>query len=123
MKEELDDRDLRDRFHRLHEEIDASTPPFAVRPPHTIKRLPILWTLASVGAAAVLVVVLWSAVIQNGRTTVSGIDLNVVAWTAPSDYLLETPGRELLRTIPVFDVTDYAVSSSDLSSGAADTSS
>jgi hypothetical protein len=45
-----------------------------------------------------------------------------VAWPAPSDFLLDTPGQELLSTLPTFGVEEYTVHSSDPGSGVADTS-
>jgi hypothetical protein len=123
MTVESDDQDLRARFHELREEVTASVPPFVVRPVPTTKRLPLLWTLAALGATTIVAVLLWTSVFQTGQASMPGIDLSLVAWTAPSDYLLETPGNELLRTLPKFDVADYTVQSSDPGFGVADTSS
>jgi hypothetical protein len=40
---------------------------------------------------------------------VTGIDLSEVTWEAPSDVLLDVPGRELLRTVPIIDVPRPAI--------------
>jgi hypothetical protein len=36
------------------------------------------------------------------------LDLGSVGWRAPSDFLLETPGRELLTEVPAFTATATA---------------
>jgi len=35
----------------------------------------------------------------------TGIDLAEVSWRAPSDVLLDVPGRNLLRRVPLIDIT------------------
>jgi hypothetical protein len=37
-------------------------------------------------------------------TALTGLDPGEVTWHAPSDFLLEVTGRDLLRTIPLVDV-------------------
>jgi predicted anti-sigma-YlaC factor YlaD len=63
-----------------------------------------LWTLA--GAAAVVVVVLMAGMTLRQRTArmIPGDELaaaqKLAEWRAPSDGLLVTPGREILRKMP-----------------------
>jgi hypothetical protein len=63
-----------------------------------------VWTLA--GASAAVVVVLIFAVTLQRRTArrIPGDELaaaqKLAEWRAPSDGLLATPGREMLRTMP-----------------------
>lgn len=103
MNQEHDDGDLRIRFHELRDEVTESVPPFAVpRSPGIRPGIPV-WSLAAVGAAAGLALLLWSGVARTGQNQESVIDLGIVAWTAPSDFLLDTPGRGLLRTIPTIN--------------------
>ena len=64
--------------------------------------------------ALVAVVVLPALMVYRSRaaspidyerfTALTGIDLGDVTWKAPSDFLLDTPGDELLRTVPVIDI-------------------
>ena len=38
-------------------------------------------------------------------TALTGLDPGEVTWRAPSDFLLDIPGSELLRTVPLIEVT------------------
>ena len=42
-------------------------------------------------------------------TALTGLDLGEVTWEAPSDFLLDFPGRELLRRVPLLEVNAPAV--------------
>src|SRR5688500_8954331 len=42
-------------------------------------------------------------------TALTGIDLNEVTWKAPSDFLLDFPGRELLRRVPIIEIQAPAI--------------
>ena len=44
-------------------------------------------------------------------TALTGIDLNEVTWEAPSDFLLDVPGRDLLRRVPIMEIRAPIVSS------------
>lgn len=37
-------------------------------------------------------------------TALTGLDPGEVTWTAPSDVLLDVPGKDLLRAVPVIDI-------------------
>jgi hypothetical protein len=37
-------------------------------------------------------------------TALTGLDPGEVTWHAPSDFLLDIPGRELLRTVPIIEI-------------------
>ena len=37
-------------------------------------------------------------------TALTGIDLGQVTWRAPSDFLLDVPGRDLLRRVPLLEI-------------------
>jgi hypothetical protein len=117
-----DDLDLRARFNELRDEVELSKPPFVQRQLRPVRRRPLVWGVAAVGAAGALLATVWVSLLQNHSVSVTGIDLGAVAWTAPSDFLLDTPGREILRTLPRIGVEDYMVQSSDPESGVADTS-
>jgi len=78
--------------------------------------------LAIIGAAATVAVLLLSGVFSTGQTPKSVIDLGAVAWSAPSDFLLETPGRDFLRTIPVISAEELAPTNTDPGKSAIDTS-
>jgi len=42
-------------------------------------------------------------------TMLTGIDLKEVTWEAPSDFLLEVPGRDLLRGVPIIEIRTPAL--------------
>src|SRR5687767_8461161 len=95
-----DDRDLRDMFARLRREDHSHAPPF--RLPASRPVSPWATPVKVAAAAAVILVAVVLAVPDSGsrRPPVQLVDLGDAAWHSPTDFLLNTPGRELLRTIP-----------------------
>lgn len=99
------DRDLREQFAALRHKTGAGAPSFRStsddgarrRRPGTRLRYPIAVTL---GAASVAALAL--AVVHFGARRATLVDLTGVRWKAPTDFLLRTPGAELLRTMPAF---------------------
>lgn len=101
------DADLREYFAALRREERRAAPPFHV--PAWVRRsrprrtLPVAASAVLVGGAAALL--LWVG--ARGRPTESTLSgsLTAAAWISPTDFLLETPGRDLLRVVPdvVFD--------------------
>lgn len=91
---------LRGRFAVLRREEEEHVPEFAslwrgrVRAPRGKAR----WVVAAACALIVVVAVLWSRSGKRGPEEVSVA--SITEWKAPTDFLLETPGRELLRTVP-----------------------
>jgi hypothetical protein len=103
-----DDRDLRDRFAVLRREEEAQAPRFALP-----LRVPVAprgrWSAprlvgVTVSLVAMVVAVFWLGIVapkppRNGVAVAS-----ITEWTAPTDFLLQTPGGELLRTVPAVGV-------------------
>ena len=93
-----DDRDLRERFARLRDEERAHAPAFQVT-----RQAP-RWTWSPrVGiAAAIILIALVLARPDQTPPQVAHqlIDPGAATWESPTDFLLITPGRELLRTVP-----------------------
>ena len=93
-----DDRDLREAFARLRDSERETIPPFRITPPapHFTPRLAF--------AALVLIVVIAGALFVVRRTreprAVPQTEVTLSTWRAPTDFLLQTPGRELLSTTP-----------------------
>lgn len=101
------DRDLREHFARLRSEDARDAPSFPallardfVRTPTArSSRLRPLLALAAVVTLAVLLV-------HARRTSLPSGDVPATPppalgqWGAPTDFLLDTPGRELLATVP-----------------------
>jgi len=82
--------DLRERFHQLREEEHA--PPF--RPSRSKRR-----SRAALRYALALIVIAlgFAALVHHRRPPVTE---SIVTWKAPTDFLLRTPGSELLSTVP-----------------------
>jgi hypothetical protein len=104
------DRDLRDLFSRMREEDRARLPAF--RSATAPRKRSLIWRQVVVaGAAAAAIVVATLAVSDYRRSaaererTRMELQRRVFAgtsWTSPTDFLLDTPTTELLRTVPSF---------------------
>ena len=100
---------LRRRFAVLRQEEEQHAPEFAglwnacaaTRRQGKARagvRRQVRWLAATACALAALLAFFWirSAQRRPEETTAASI----TEWKAPTDFLLETPGRELLRTVP-----------------------
>lgn len=117
MSRQPDDEDLVDRFAAMRRAEAAAAPAFAnVRARGKRQRslrAPFALGLAAVATAAIVVAVLASR--NRIERAPVGIDLRSASWTAPTDFLLDTPGRWMLRDLPEiaspasmqFDTTSY----------------
>jgi hypothetical protein len=114
-----EDRDLRELFARLRADDKAAARPFQAvvnearrrrrsREPGGLRRVAAL--------AAILLLLAGGAVMVLSRQPHPGrrgppaalvrLDLRSTWWTAPTDFLLDTPGDRLLRTLPDLGPTD-----------------
>jgi hypothetical protein len=109
-----DDKNLRDAFGALRQETQASAPSFAsltsATAMHTWRRRHRRRRGALV-VAAIMIPTFIALRARSARgpdferfTALTGLDPGEVTWRAPSDFLLDVPGRDLLRTIPLVDV-------------------
>lgn len=104
----MDDQTLRARFRALADDDARRTPAFpsdqslARRRSMAMRRTRRGWQAAGVfavtSAAAAAVFTIWP------RQPQLLLDLSGVTWTAPSDFLLETPGSEYLSRLPTIDI-------------------
>lgn len=113
-----DDRDLRDAFEALGSRVRATEPSFdeltsgdslnAARWRQRRRR-------RTAGAALLAVVVVIPGFLAlrartersldyERFTALTGLDLNEVTWEAPSDFLLDFPGRDLLSRVPIIEI-------------------
>lgn len=104
MSHDPSDLDLRERFAALRREVEAHTPPLALPEAPLPRARPLPAWAAAAAVAAVIVGALW---LLRGRDVRGTPDLGQqllasAQWVAPTDFLLETPGRELLRGVPGF---------------------
>jgi len=103
------DDDLRARFAELRREEEAQTPEFAFPSPSRAwqgRR----WSAGKLIAGAVCLATIVAAVFllrlvpTNPEQKPGKQVASVAEWRSPTDFLLETPGRELLRTVPAIGV-------------------
>jgi hypothetical protein len=91
---------LRRRFAVLRREEERHAPEFATlwKAQTGARRRKVRWVAASACALIALLALFWirSAQRRPDDKTVASI----TEWKAPTDFLLETPGRELLRAVP-----------------------
>jgi hypothetical protein len=97
-----DDRDLRNRFARLRSEDRSHVPPF--HPPVAGNASRSRWPIGIAIAAAIALVAL--VLTQRDPRPLVPVDLSVAAWRSPTDFLLDTPGRDMLRRVPVLGSPD-----------------
>jgi hypothetical protein len=96
---------LRERFEDLRADLGRRTPSFRSvverRPQRLALRLPIAAALFLMLLLAITVIVLKSRVSQE---RFSSADLaaarSISTWHSPTDFLLRTPGHELLDSVP-----------------------
>lgn len=92
-----DDRDLRARFAELRRQDALRAPEFA----GLIRRSrPPMFRRMAVAAVCVLVAGLLVLVLYPRRPAPPALSLT--QWRSPTDFLLQTPGRDLLRSVPRF---------------------
>jgi hypothetical protein len=88
-----DDRDLREAFGRLRESESRLVPPFRIAaPPRPAFRLAFV--------AAMLVLLIAVGYFTRSRHQERRNTTSISNWRAPTDFLLRTPGRELIDSVP-----------------------
>ena len=107
-----DDRDLRERFAALRAEEQRRAPRFSAvwaaaedrRGRRQGRRAGLRLAAAFAGAALLtLAVFVWRPSSPPPPAPGSEpVPPSITEWRAPTDFLLETPGREVLRTVPRF---------------------
>jgi hypothetical protein len=102
MTDDRFERELRERFGALRAEVERVTPAFGLRPRPAKRRGATVWLAAA--AAVVLIVAGRLAFFDDAQSQAYTFDLAGAYWTAPTDFLLNTPGLELLSEVPEIDV-------------------
>jgi hypothetical protein len=97
------DRDLREWFAEMRREDQAHAGEFGnllhrARPRANPMRLS-GWVAVAAGLAAMIAVVVMS-IPRSGRRNIGGPEISITEWKSSTDFLLRTPGLELLRTVP-----------------------
>jgi hypothetical protein len=100
------DRELREMFARLKQEDRARVPSFRTPMAREAPRSGRAARVA-IAAAIVLIALVLARPDQTPRTTPRQVvDLGAAAWQSPTDFLLITPGSELLRSVPAVGMPD-----------------
>jgi hypothetical protein len=97
------DSDLRNRFAELRREDWAHSGEFSsflqrARPRADPKRLSAGVALAAALAVVIAVAVVW--IPRSGRRAMRRPEVSITEWKSSTDFLLRTPGLEMLRTVP-----------------------
>ena len=97
-----DDRDLEQRFEELRANDLRSTPRFQPHATRVRRFVPIRFAFAAVALVVVAIGILFA--LPRPRVDFDAGDETVMrtvsAWNAPTDFLLKTPGSEMLSTTP-----------------------
>lgn len=114
MKGYADDSDLRERFARLREDDRARSPAFSQLIDPALRRqgrrgrpAPTVRVGLAIGSiAAIAALIFWPGRVSRSppeglwdSPAVTPLELAGV-WRSPTDFLLETPGLDLLRNVP-----------------------
>jgi hypothetical protein len=109
-----EDRDLKDAFEALGRSVRSTEPSFDQMTSHETlnaarwrqQRHRAVLLVIGVAVPAFLALRAHSddALDYKRFTALTGLDLSEVTWEAPSDYLLDVPGRDLLRRVPLIEV-------------------
>jgi len=98
-----DDLDLRQRFHELRDEEQRAIPPFATSapPPRALVRR---WAPLAAAASLLLIVSTVIFTVRPRSVSFTASDraaaTAVAEWQPQTDFLLRTPGSELLTSTP-----------------------
>jgi hypothetical protein len=102
-----DDRDLRAAFAGLRHETSAGATPFRMPVAVPLRRA-VRWHARPLVATALLAAAMVTVVVVRRhaeREAMMAPFLASTTWQSPTDYLLVTPGQELLSAVPTIGST------------------
>jgi hypothetical protein len=109
-----DDRDLTGAFRALGGQAWQDAPTFQeltsrealnqLRRERRGRRVALLIVLVAISGVLTARGVAGRGMDYERFTALTGLDLGEVTWEAPSDFLLNYPGRNLLRTVPLTEI-------------------
>jgi hypothetical protein len=100
----MSDEQIRQAMKQAH--ADESAPPFAaLLTGRRQARVRPAWLAVATGAVALGLALF----LRPAQPQPVASERGLPSWTAPTDFLLETPGASILRTVPslAVDVPDY----------------
>lgn len=102
MSQGMDEEDLGRAFGALRQSTEGAVPPFrAPAPRRTGRRL--AWHERPLAALGLIVLAAAGLMVQRrvaARRALLQPFLTTTQWQSPTDYLLQTPGHELLSAVP-----------------------
>ena len=102
MTDHTEDRDLRAAFDALRRETIAGLAPFRL-PRVAPARHAVRWHFRPLIATGLLAAAMVAVVVERRnaeRERMMAPFLSSTTWTSPTDFLLATPGKELMSTVP-----------------------
>jgi hypothetical protein len=108
MSGQWQDQQLREHFQELRRDETGSAPSFSVTcaaayaKNRDFGRAMLKWRLAAVAAVALLLVVASVFLLQRPwpRGSEEAKMASLSDWRSPTEWLLQTPGRQLLKSVP-----------------------
>jgi len=107
MTESPEERHLRSLFSALRHEVDALVPAFEVRTAQPVPTGHRRLVMVTATAAVVVAAIMFARTERDDNDPEFGLDLAATTWVAPTDFLLATPGSDLLRSLPEIDIAGY----------------
>jgi len=103
MKEDPEDRRLHLRFRKLEKEVESFAPPYSIPEPKPRRvRIRFARPVPVFAVTAVVAAVAIGIGLRDTRPPLSPA-FDAVLWRGQTDFLLDTPGRDLLFTVPTVD--------------------
>ena len=99
MSGDMDDRDLKALFDELRRGEEAQAPPFRLPPAGAIGDAARPGLVRQLALAVVLVVAAAAAILLLQRPHAAPAAPSLAQWEAPTGFLLDTPGSELLDSV------------------------
>ncbi len=112
MKWHLEDKTIRELFKQLRQEEERVVPSFqeVLRGNEAPNGLEIFAYLRQVAAVAMVVVFSATLLLQLSRAPELNSTLPLSEWQSPTDFLLLSSQEELVSTVPVLELPDFAIS-------------
>ncbi len=112
MKWHLEDKAIGELFKQLREEEERAIPSFqeVLRGNEAPGKLEIFAYLRQAAAVAMVLVFSATLLLQVSRAPELNSALPLSEWQSPTDFLLLSSQEELMTTVPVLELPDFAIS-------------
>ncbi len=112
MKWHWEDKTIRELFKQLREEEEKAVPSFqeVLRGNEASGGLEIFAYFRQVAAVVTVLVFSATLLLQLSRAPELNSALPLSEWQSPTDFLLVSSQEELMSTVPVLDLPDFAIS-------------